>query len=47
LANSVAGVLVLASGKVPMIITDAILNWASQPVREMQPTLRTFEGRMN
>ncbi len=47
LANAVAGVLVLASGKVPMIITDAILNWSSQPARGMQPTLRTFEGRMN
>jgi hypothetical protein len=44
-ANSVAGALVLAAGKTPMIITDKILQWSAQPARGMQPTLHTFEGR--
>jgi hypothetical protein len=44
-ANSVAGALVLASAKTPMIITDAILNWSSQPAAVMRPTLHTLEGR--
>jgi len=43
-ANAAAGVLVLASGNVPMIITDAVLQWSRQPALAMQRTLRTFEG---
>jgi hypothetical protein len=46
-ANAVAGVLVLASAKTPMIITDAVLQWSRQPVLAAQRTLHTVEGRFN
>jgi len=46
LANSVAGVLVLASGKVPMIITDSVLQWSRKPAASMPRVLVGFEGRM-
>jgi hypothetical protein len=46
-ANAVAGALVLASAKTPMIITDKILQWSRQPVLAAQRTLHTVEGRFN
>jgi len=47
IANAVAGALVLASAKTPMIITDAVLQWSRQPVLAAQRTLHTVEGRFN
>ena len=47
IANAVAGALVLASGRVPLVITDAILAWARQPALAMQREFRSFEGRFN
>jgi hypothetical protein len=47
IANAVAGALVLASAKTPMIITDAVLQWSQQPVLAAQRTLHTVEGRFN
>jgi hypothetical protein len=44
-ANAVAGVLVLASGKVPFVISDAVLNWSRQPAHAAQRTFHSFEGR--
>ena len=48
-ANAVAGALVLASAKAPMIITDAVLAWSRAPQSALasQVTLRTYEGRFN
>jgi hypothetical protein len=48
-ANAVAGALVLASAKAPMIITDAVLAWsrAPQSAPASQVTLRTYEGRFS
>ena len=45
-ANSVAGALVLASGRVPFVITDAVLQGSAVPRAGAHVTLRTFEGRM-
>jgi hypothetical protein len=47
IANAVAGALVLAAGKTPMIITDKILQWSGQPALSAQRTLHTVEGRFN
>jgi len=47
IANAVAGALVLASGRVPLVITDAILEWSRGPTPLMQRTLHTVEGRFN
>jgi len=47
IANAVAGALVLASGRVPLVITDAILEWSRGPVPAAQRTLHTVEGRFN
>jgi hypothetical protein len=44
-ANSVAGALVLAAGKTPMIISAAVLEWARQPALAAQRTFHSFEGR--
>jgi hypothetical protein len=46
-ANSVAGALVLASGQVPLIIPDSILQWSATPRRPMGRTLITVEGRFS
>jgi hypothetical protein len=44
-ANAVAGALVLASGRIPFVITDAVLQWAAQPAaRGAQRTLYTTIG---
>jgi hypothetical protein len=45
IANAVAGALVLAAGKTPMIITDRILQWSAQPALAAQRTFHSFEGR--
>ena len=45
IANAVAGALVIASAKTPMIISDAILAWAGQPAPGVQREFRSFEGR--
>ena len=45
-ANAVAGALVLASGRIPFVITDAVLEWSRQPAPAMQQrTFNSFEGR--
>jgi hypothetical protein len=45
-ANAVAGALVLASGRVPFVITDTVLQWSRQPAPAMQQrTFNSFEGR--
>ena len=44
-ANAVAGALVLAAAKTPMIITDKILQWSAQSAAVMRPTLHTLERR--
>jgi hypothetical protein len=44
-ANAVAGALVLASGRIPFVITDAVLQWAAQPAASgAQRTLYTTIG---
>jgi Terminase large subunit, T4likevirus-type, N-terminal len=47
IANAVAGALVLAVAKRPMIISDAVLQWSQQPTATMQREFRSFEGRFN
>ena len=41
IANAVAGALVLASGRVPFVITDAVLQWSRQR------TFHSIEGRFS
>jgi hypothetical protein len=45
IANAVAGALVLASAKTPMIITDAVLQWSQSPALSAQRQFVSFEGR--
>jgi hypothetical protein len=47
IANSVAGALLLASAKTPMIISDAVLAWSGQPAPGVQRQYNSFEGRFN
>jgi hypothetical protein len=46
-ANAVAGALVLASGRIPFVITDAVLQWAARPALAAQREFRSFEGRFS
>ncbi len=43
-ANAVAGALVLASGRVPLVITDSVLAWSRSSTPAMQRTFHSFEG---
>jgi hypothetical protein len=45
LANAAAGALVLASANMPMIITDAVLQWSQSPALSAQRQFVSFEGR--